>query len=236
MNLRVNTNILPMAQPRVMYSVDSELFFLHTATMYLSPGEVEVEEDEYGHQNMSGTLQRVATDTMCYPIDEEGIAREECQCFEDCIHVGRAGDTVSWFYSSILECLKTDTTESFPFTYEWAKKRLQEYGIQVKEERRERLCLYIYLKSRDSETHYKFEAYCYQGVSNIPFMKGFRKEEYSVEALAKAIVETLKGFFKVYPLPDEVALSVPGVMPGEEENERVKQLVAGSPDVPCKVV
>lgn len=39
MNLHVNTNILPMAQPRVMYSVDSELFFLHTATMYLSPGE-----------------------------------------------------------------------------------------------------------------------------------------------------------------------------------------------------
>lgn len=90
MNLRVNTNILPMAQPRVMYSVDSELFFLHSATMYLSPGEVEVEEDEHGHLNMSGTLQRVATDTMCYPIDEERIVREECRCFEDCIHVGRA--------------------------------------------------------------------------------------------------------------------------------------------------
>ena len=236
MLLHVNTNILPMAQPRVMYSVDSELFFLHTATMYLSPGEVEVEEDEYGHRNMSDTLQKVATDTVFYPIDEEGIVRDECRCFEDTIPVGRAGDTVSWFHPAILECLKSDTTESFPFTYEWAKKRLQEYGIQVKEERRERLRLYIYLKSRDSDTHYKFEAYCYQGESDIPFWKGFRKEEYSVEALAKAIVDTLKGFFKVYPLPEEVALGVRSLLPGEEENERVKQLVAGSPDVPCKVV
>ena len=53
----------------------------------------------------------------------------------------------------------------------------------MKEDRRERLRLDIYLKSRDSDTHYKFEAYCYQGESDIPFLKGFRKK-YSVEAFS----------------------------------------------------
>lgn len=236
MNLCVNSNVLPMASPRVMYAMENEIFFLHSATLYLSPGEMEVEVDEYGHQDTSGALQRVAINTAFYPIDEEGIVRDDCCGFEDCIPVGRAGDTVSCFHSAILECMKSDNAESMPQSYAWAKKQLEGYGIQVKEERREKLRLDIFLKSHDSDSCHWFEAYCYQGESDIPFRKSFRKKEYSDEKLADAIVDTLKAFFKVYQLPDEVELGVPSVRLDEVDNERVKQLVAGRPDVPYKIV
>jgi len=79
----------------------------------------------------------------------------------------RYGELVPSVHPGVLE---NGRSGDFPFTYEWAKKRLQEYGLQVKEDRHERLRLDIYLKSRDSDTHYKFEAYCYQGESDIPFL------------------------------------------------------------------
>lgn len=236
MNLRVNSNILPMASPRVMYAMENEIFFLHSATLYLSPGETDVEKNEYGNLDTSRALQRVATDTVCYPIDEEGIVRDDCCDFEDCIPVGRAGDSVSNFHPAILESLKTDNSASYPQSYAWAKKCLEKYGIQVKEERREKLRFDIFLKSYDSDSHHQFEAHCYQGESDIPFLKRFRKEEYSDEMLAAAIASTLKGYFKVYPVPDEVQLSVPGVNPGEEENAYVKQMVATSLEQLCKIV
>ena len=236
MNLRVNSNILPMTQPRVMYAMENEIFFLHTATLYLTPGETDVEKNEYGNLDTSRALQRVATDTVFYPIDEEGIVKDDCCCFEDCIAIGRAGNTVSNFHPAILENLKNDNSASYPQSYAYAKKCLEKYGIQVKEQRREKLRFDIFLKSYDSDSHHQFEAHCYQGESDIPFWKSFRKEEYSDEMLAAAIASTLQGYFKVYPIPDEVQLSVPGVKSGEEENAYVKQLVATSLEQLCKIV
>ena len=236
MNLRVNSNILPMTQPRVMYAVVNEIFFLHTATLYVSPGEEELNVNEDRHSETMNALQRVATDTVFYPIDEEGIVRDDCCCFEDCISVGRVGDTVSCFHSAILESLKNDNSTSLPKSYAYAKKCLEKYGIQVKEERREKLHFDICLNSRAESKYHEFEACCHMGYSDIPFWRKFRREEYTDEKLAATIVDMLKGFFKVYPLPDEVQLSVPGVNPGDEENLHVKQLVAGAKNLPCKIV
>lgn len=236
MKTRVNTNIFTLPVPRVLYTIDNMIFFQQVGVMYLTQGDVEVDDDTEDSRAVEDAIYDSIHNRSTFPIDENGTVRDDGCLYDDYIVVGRAGDKVSQYHPAILESLTMDFCDDIPGSYKYAKETLDKYGITVVDERPETLRLDILINSRKDADHYEFISYCHRGCSQIPFHCFFRREEYSDEKLAGIIVEVLEGFFRVYSAPRALELTVRSVKEGETDNERVKQMVAKKAAALCKIV
>jgi hypothetical protein len=210
----INTNILSLYSPRVMYSPYHDEFFLQTGTLYRTPGEYEDPKDIYQDHEEENF--------MSYPIDENGY------CYEDirqCVPIGRRGDEISQFHEAIMLSCRTVFPENIPRIMKRIRETLGRYGIVLLDDRKECMEMSVKCLLLDGGRGYRFttgESY----PCNLPFVHDYDRADYSDLELGKDIAATLKVLFSVLPAPRRLVLGVDNV-DGSRYNENVVRLLDG---------
>ena len=199
---RINSNVLALPSPRVVYSPAAGEFFLQSGTFYQSFGEYDV----YGGDSSGNVFHAQENgEILAYPIDENGHVHED---INNCLHIGRQGEKISQFHEAVMLACRTEFPEQIPRLISGIKKKLAGYGIGVLDDKKECLEMSVEL-IRLAGDGYLFttgESYpCY-----LPFRHEYAAEEYSDELLAKDITVTLKALFSVLPAPGKLILKVDG--------------------------
>ena len=213
---RINSNVLALPSPRVVYSPGAGEFFLQSATFYQSFGEYDVYEgDSRGnvfHAQENGEI-------LAYPVDENGYVYEDIY---KCLHIGRHGEKISLFHEAVMLACMTEFPEQIPRLMDGVRKKLAGYGVEVLDEKKECLKMSVeYCRlARGGHRFTTGESYpCF-----LPFKHEYQAEEYSDKLLAKDIAATLKALFSVLPAPEKLILRVDGT-DGSKFNENIVRLL-----------